>query len=186
MSSAFSGFSGLSGRYAAALFELAEERKQLDEVAGDTAAICALVAESPDLRRLVASPVIARADQTRAVMAVLKSAGVSVLTRNFTGIVAQNHRLYALADMCKAFQALLAGRRGEITAVVTTAHPLGDKQSAALEQELKLAMGSKVTLDLKTDATLLGGAVIRVGSRMIDFSLRTKLQRLELSLKGAA
>ncbi|MEC7489742.1 MAG: F0F1 ATP synthase subunit delta [Pseudomonadota bacterium] len=186
MSSAFSGFSGLSGRYAAALFELAEEHRQLDEVADDTVTISAILAESPDLLRLLVRPVIARDDQARAAMAVFKTAGVSALVLNFTGIVAQNHRLYALADMCNAFQALLARRRGEITATVTTAHPLGDKQSAALEQELKLAMGSKITLDLKTDAALLGGMVIRVGSRMIDSSLRTKIQRLELSLKGAA
>ena len=186
MSSASSDVSGVAGRYAAALFELAEEHKKLDEVASDLAGIRELLADSPDLRRLVASPVISREDQGRALDAVLRQAGISELTLRFAGVVARNRRLFALDDMCVAYRDLLASRRGEVTAEVTTAQPLSDGQRAALEQELRAAMGSKVALDARVDAGLLGGMIVKVGSRMVDSSLRTKLQRLELSLKGAA
>jgi len=178
--------SGVAGRYAAALFELAEERKNLDDIAADAASIRAMLAESADLRRLVASPVIGRDDQGAAIAAVLEKAGVSELTRNFVGVVAKNRRLFALDGMCVAFRDLLASRRGEMTAEVASAQPLTDAQRAALEQELRTAMGSKVTLDASVDASLLGGMIVKVGSRMVDSSLKTKLQRLELSLKGAA
>jgi F-type H+-transporting ATPase subunit delta len=186
VSSASSGVSGVAGRYAAALFDLAEEQKKLDEVASDLAQIRELLAESADLRRLVASPVISRENQGRAVEAVLQKAGVSDITVRFVGVVARNRRLFALDDMCAAYRDLLAERRGEITAEVTTAHPLSDAQRDSLERELRTAMGSKVALDAHVDADLLGGMIVRVGSRMVDSSLRTKLQRLELSLKGAA
>ncbi|MEX2454259.1 MAG: F0F1 ATP synthase subunit delta [Rhodospirillaceae bacterium] len=186
MSSASSGVSGVAGRYAAALFELAEEHKNLDEVAGDLAGIRRMLADSADLRRLVASPVVSRDVQGRALDAVLRKAGLSELTLRFVGVVARNRRLFALDAMCVAYRDLLARRRGEITAEITTAHPLTDSQQAALEQELRTAMGAKVSLDTRVDASLLGGMVVKVGSRMVDSSLRTKLQRLELSLKGAA
>ena len=145
-----------------------------------------MLSESADLRRLVASPVIGRDEQGRAVAAVLEKADISELTRNFVGVVARNRRLFALDDMCVAYRDLLAARRGEITAEVTSAQPLTDAQRDALEQELRTAMGSKVTLDASVDQALLGGMIVKVGSRMVDSSLRTKLQRLELSLKGAA
>lgn len=186
MSSASSGVSGVAGRYAAALFELAEEQKKLDEVASDLAGIRSLLADSADLRRLVASPVISRDEQGRALTAVLQKAGVSQLTQQFVGVVARNRRLFALDGMCVAYRDLLAGRRGEVTAEVTTAQPLSDTQRSALETELRAAMGSKVSLDARVDASLLGGMIVKVGSRMVDSSLRTKLQRLELALKGAA
>lgn len=186
MPSTSSVVSGVAGRYAAALFELAEEQKNLDEIAADAASIRALLAESADLRRLVASPVIGREEQGRAIAAVLEKAGVSELTRNFVGVVAKNRRLFALDDMCIAYRYLLASRRGEMTAEVTSAQPLTDAQRDALEQELRTAMGSKVTLDASVDQSLLGGMIVKVGSRMVDSSLKTKLQRLELSLKGAA
>ncbi len=186
MSSATSGVSGVSGRYAAALFELADEHKQLDEVAADLAGIRALIAESGDLRRLVSSPVISREVQGKTITAVLERAGVSDLTLRFVGVVAHNRRLFALAEMCNAYRELLSSRRGEITAEVTTACALTDEQRDRLEQELRTAMGSKVSLQANVDASLLGGMVVKVGSRMVDSSLRTKLQRLELSLKGAA
>lgn len=186
MSSASSGVSGVAGRYAIALFELAEEQNKLDEVAADVATIRALLAESADLRRLVASPVIGRDDQGQAIVAVLEKAGVSELTRNFVGVVARNRRLFVLDSMCVGFRELLASRRGEITAEIMTAAPLTDAQRDSLEQELRAALGSKVTLDPRVDASLLGGMIVKVGSRMVDSSLRTKLQRLELSLKGAA
>lgn len=186
MSSASSGVSGVAGRYAAALFELADEQKQLDEVASDLAGIRELQAESADLRRLVASPVIGRDLQGRALQAVLERAGITDTTRRFVGVVARNRRLFALDGMCIAYRDLLAARRGEITAEVTTAHELTDGQRDQLVQELRAAMGSKVTLETQIDTSLLGGMVVKVGSRMVDSSLRTKLQRLEHSLKGAA
>ena len=186
MPSSSSAISGVAGRYASALFEYAEEQKKLDDVAADTATIRELLSESADLRRLVASPVIGREDQGKAIAAVLEKAGVSGITQNFVGVVAQNRRLFALDDMCTAFRDILAGRRGEITAEVTTASPLSETQRDALEQELRTAMGSKVALEAQVDETLLGGMVVKVGSRMVDSSLKTKLQRLELSLKGAA
>ena len=186
MPSTSSVVSGVAGRYAAALFELAEEQKTLDAVAEDAASIRALLAESPDLRRLVASPVIGREEQGQAIAAVLEKAGVSELTRNFVGVVANNRRLFALDDMCVAYRELLSSRRGELTAEVTSAQPLTDAQRDALEQQLRAAMGSKVSLDASVDQSLLGGMIVKVGSRMVDSSLKTKLQRLELSLKGAA
>ena len=186
MSSESSAVSGVAGRYAAALFELAEEQKKLDEVAADVATIRALLAESADLCRLVASPIIGRDAQTRALSAVLEKAGVSELTLNFTGVVARNRRLFVLDSMCVGYRQLLANARGEMTAEIMTAEPLTETQQASLEQELRSALGSKVTLDTRVDASLLGGMIVKVGSRMIDSSLRTKLQRLELSLKGAA
>lgn len=186
MSSASSGVSGVAGRYAAALYDLAEEQKNLDDVASDLAGIRDLLAESADLRRLVASPVISREAQGRALGAVLERAGVSDMTRRFVGVVAQNRRLFALDAMCVAFRDLLAERRGEITAEITTAAELSDAQRGRLEQQLRAAMGSKVALETRVDRSLLGGMIVKVGSRMVDSSLRTKLQRLELSLKGAA
>ena len=186
MPSTSSVVSGVAGRYAAALFELAEEQKNFDAIAADAATIRSLLAESADLRRLVASPVIGREEQGQAIAAVLEKAGVSELIRNFVGVVAKNRRLFALDDMCVAYRELLSSRRGELTAEVTSAQPLTDAQRDALEQQLRTAMGSKVSLDASVDQSLLGGMIVKVGSRMVDSSLKTKLQRLELSLKGAA
>lgn len=186
MSSASSGVSGVAGRYAAALFELAEEQKKLDEVASDLAAIRDLLVESDDLRRLVSSPIIGRDLQGSAVKAVFEKAGLSEITINLVGVVAQNRRLFALDAICVSYRNLLASRRGELTAEVTTALELTADQRDRLEQELRAAMGSKVSLETQVDSSLLGGIVVKVGSRMVDSSLRTKLQRLELSLKGAA
>jgi len=181
-----SGVSGVAGRYAAALFEIAEERKQLDEVATDTSTVSILMADSADLRRLLASPVIAREDQWRALAALLEKAGLSELTRNFVGVVAQNRRLFVLENICAAFHDLLAISRGEISAEVSTVFPLSESQRQALKQELRKSIGSRVVLNTKTDQTLLGGMVVKFGSRMVDSSLKTKLQRLEFSLKGTA
>ena len=178
--------SGVAGRYAAALFDLAEEKKCLDEVAADTDVIRALLAESDDLRRLVSSPVIGRDLQGRAIAAVLVKAGTSELTRKFVGVVAINRRLFALNDMCVAYHNLLALRRGQMTAEVVSAQPLSDTHQAALEKEIRKAMGSKVQVNASVDPSLLGGMIVKVGSRMVDSTLKSKLQRLELSLKGAA
>mgnify|MGYP001187199739 FL=1 len=183
MSSDIAGSSGLAGRYATALYELAEADKQLDTVAQDLSAISDMVADSDDLSRLIRSPVIARDDQIAAMDAILTEAGVSELTKRFIGVVAQNRRLFALTGMIKQFQGILARRRGELTAEVTTAQALTDAQRQAIEDGLKKAMGTKVAVDARVDEDLLGGLMVKVGSRMIDSTIKTKLQQLRLSMR---
>ena len=183
MSSDIAGASGLAGRYATALYELAEADKQLDTVAQDLNAISDMVADSDDLSRLIRSPVIARDDQIAAMDAILTEAGVSELTKRFIGVVAQNRRLFALTGMIKQFQGILARRRGELTAEVTTAQALTDAQRQAIEDGLKKAMGTKVAVDARVDEDLLGGLMVKVGSRMIDSTIKTKLQQLRLSMR---
>ena len=183
MSSDIAGASGLAGRYATALYELAEADKQLDTVAQDLSAISDMVADSDDLSRLIRSPVIARDDQIAAMDAILTEAGVSELTKRFIGVVAQNRRLFALTGMIKQFQGILARRRGELTAEVTTAQALTDAHRQAIEDGLKKAMGTKVAVDARVDEDLLGGLMVKVGSRMIDSTIKTKLQQLRLSMR---
>lgn len=178
------GTAGLAARYAAALFELADEAKELDRIATDLRTIRALIAESADLRRLVRSPVLTRAEQGRAITAVLQKAEVSDLMLRFVGLVAENRRLFALTDMIKAYLSELARRRGEVTASVTSAVSLSDAQTAALTEALRRAVGGKVAVETHTDASLIGGLVVQVGSRMVDSSLKSKLQRLQLVMKG--
>jgi F-type H+-transporting ATPase subunit delta len=180
------GPSGLAGRYAIALYELAEQDGSLDRIAEDLQSLKGMIAESEDLRRLVRSPVIGWEEQHRALDAILDKAGAQDLTRKFVGMVAQSRRLFALADMCEAFLAERARRRGEVTARVTTATALSDAQSKALGDQLKKALGSTVTIDATVDPSLLGGMIVQVGSRMVDTSLRTKLNKLQLAMKGVA
>jgi F-type H+-transporting ATPase subunit delta len=179
------GFSGLAERYAAALFELADEQKALDQVAGDLRQLRAMISESAEFQRLIRSPVLSRAEQGRAINAIAEQAGFSQLTRNFIGLVAQNRRLFVVPAIIDAFLALLAERRGEVTAQVTAAQPLTDAQRTLVEDQLKRAVGSKVAVEIKVDPSLLGGMVVKVGSRMVDASLKSKLHRLEAAMKGA-
>lgn len=176
--------SDLAGRYASALLDLADERKALDEVADDLKGLRSLIAESEDLRRLLGSPIFSREEQRKAMSALMDKVETGDLTRRFVLVVAENHRLFALAGMIEAYLAELARRRGEITAEVTAARSLSDGQQAALLEALRSAVGSKVQLDLKVDPALIGGLIVKVGSRMIDSSLRSKLQRLQLAMKG--
>ncbi len=176
--------SDIAGRYAAALFEFAVERDALDEVAADLATIRAAVEESEDLRRLVTNPVFGAEEQGRALAAVLARLGTGDTVGNFVGLVAQNRRLFALAAMTLAFTRLLAQHRGEVVAEVTSAHPLADAQLAAVTAELAAAMKTEVSVEPRVDAGILGGLVVRVGSRMIDSSIRTKLQNLKFAMKG--
>ncbi len=178
--------SGVAGRYATALFELAADKGAIDSTANDLSGIQALIDESGDLRRLIRSPLFSRDQQQAAMDAVLERAGISQLVRNFVAVVSQNRRLFALEGMIKAYRDLVARHRGEITAEVVTATPLSDSQRAAVEQALKQAIGANVTINTAVDAGLIGGMIVRVGSRMVDSSLRTKLQRLQLAMKGAA
>jgi F-type H+-transporting ATPase subunit delta len=176
--------SGLSGRYATALFDLADEQKALDQTATDLASIKSMLAESPELRRLIASPVLSRTDQARAMSALLEKAGVSALVRNFIGLVAANRRLFALPAMIDGFLGELARRRGEATAKVIAARALTDSQFNAVSEALKRAMGAKVAVDVSVDPSLIGGMIVKVGSRMVDSSLRTKLAKLKIAMKG--
>jgi len=178
------GTAGLADRYAAALYELADESKALDRVASDLRQIAKLLDESADLVRLIRSPILGREEQGRAIKAVLDRAGVDALTGKFVGLVAKNRRLFALPAMIKAFLATLARRRGEIAAEVTAAAPLSPAQAEAVTAALRQAVGSKVSVETRVDPSLLGGLVVRVGSRMVDSSLKTKLQKLELAMKG--
>jgi F-type H+-transporting ATPase subunit delta len=177
------GVSGLAERYAAALFELADERHALDAVAGDLRELRAMLQGSPDLSRLIRSPVLSREQQGKAVAAVAESAGLSRLTADFLGIVARNRRLFAASAMIEAFLTKLAERRGEVTAEVTAAQPLSEAQENALTEQLHRAVGRRVSVDIRIDPALLGGMVVKVGSRMVDGSLRSKLQRLQLAMK---
>ena len=175
---------GLATRYAAALFELAEDKHQLDAVAGDLAALAQMIIDSADLKRLINSPVLSRADQGKGIAAVLKAANFGDLTQKFIGLVAENRRLFAVPAMIRAFQKLLADKRGQMTAEVTAARALTAAQQAAVSDAIKRVVGGTVTIDVKVDPSLLGGLIVRVGSRMIDSSLKTKLQKLQFAMKG--
>lgn len=185
MASGATGLAEIAGRYATALFELADERKALDLVADDLRALKAMLAASGELRRLVRSPVIGRAEKAKALEALMERAGLDGLTRRFVGLVAANRRLMALDRMIDAYLAELARRRGEITARVTSAAALSAAQKTALGAAVKRAVGGKVAVEHRIDPSLLGGLVVRVGSRMVDSSLSTKLKKLELAMKGA-
>jgi F-type H+-transporting ATPase subunit delta len=178
------GLSGLPGRYALALLDLADERKQLDPVAEDLRGLKAAIDGSSDLRRLIRSPLYTRDQQSRAMTAILEQAGVGDLTRRFVLLVARNRRLFALDRMIGAYLAELARRRGEITARVTSATTLNDEQQRTLLETLRREVGAKVQVEVEVDPSLIGGLIVRVGSRMIDNSIRSKLQRLQLAMKG--
>lgn len=186
----FSGnVSGLSGRYATALYELAESGGALDQIADDVRLIAGMIDGSDDFKRMIRSPVISRTDQSRAILAILDKAEVSAITRNFVGVAAANRRLFALTDIIADYLAILAGKRGEVTAEVISAQALSDAQQAELSKVLNEAIGeaggNKVTVNSTVDPGLLGGLVVKLGSRMVDSSLRTKLQHLQLVMRGA-
>lgn len=174
---------GVAGRYAAALFDLAAEQGQIAEVEQDLIKFKELLDISDDLKRLIRSPVIGADDQARALALVLEKAGISPLAQNFFKLVARNRRLFAVPDMIVAYISLAAKARGEVTADVASAHPLSDAQAEALKAALKDAVGKDVKLVSKVDASLIGGLVVKLGSRMVDSSLRTKLANMKLSLK---
>jgi F-type H+-transporting ATPase subunit delta len=184
LASESTGVSGLAERYAAALFELADERRALDAVADDLRATRAMLHDSADLSRLVRSPVMSRGDQGKAIALVAEKAELSQLTRDFLAVAARNRRLFAVPAMIEAYLAKLAERRGEVTAEVTAAQPLTEAQNTALTDQLRRAVGGQVAVDLRIDPSLIGGMVVKIGSRMVDGSLRSKLQRLRLALRA--
>ena len=175
----------MAGRYATALFDLAEEAGSLDAVAADLSRIVALVRGSADLSRLVKSPVFSREEQGRAMSAILERLNVNGLTAKFIGLVAEKRRLFALVDMATAYDTLLAHKRGEIKARVTASHFLNDAQIQALKDTLRNTFHREVKLEIFIDERLLGGLIVKVGSRMIDSSLATKLDKLKLAIREA-
>ena len=176
----------MAGRYAAALFEIAKDEKQFAQVEKDVKTFQGMLDASEDLRRLVRSPVISAENQATALADLLQKAEISNLTANFLKVIARNRRLFAVADMLKNFRALLARERGEVSADVASAHPLSAEQMNALKDTLKAQMGKDVQINTRVDPNLLGGLVVKVGSRMIDSSLRTKLNNLKVAMKGTA
>jgi F-type H+-transporting ATPase subunit delta len=174
---------GMAGRYAAALFELAKDQRQIEAVEADIKTFQELLDSSEDLRRLVRSPVVPAEDQLRALTALLGKTGISPLTANFIKLITRNRRLYAVADILKTFRALLARERGEVTADVATAHALSPQQMQVLSDTLKASIGKNVQINTRVDPNLLGGLVVKVGSRMIDSSLRTRLNSLKIAMK---
>jgi F-type H+-transporting ATPase subunit delta len=179
-----SRFAGLAGRYATAVFELAMEERALETLTSDLATLKKLLGASPELARLVRSPIMSREDQAKAMDAILGQARATPLTRKLVLLLAQKRRLYMLADVIGAFEALLARHRGEIAAEVTSARALSDAEAAELKRVLKDRLGREPLLTAHVDPKLLGGLVLRVGSRMIDSSLRTKLDALRAAMKG--
>jgi F-type H+-transporting ATPase subunit delta len=174
----------LAGRYATALFELARDENHLETVGASVATLRDALRDSPDLKELTSSPLISREDATRTIGAVAHSLALDPITTKFLGVVATNRRLFKLPEIVRAFNMLAANHRGETTAEVTSAHPLTDDQVTALRTNLKSRIGRDVTVDLTVDPTILGGLVVKVGSQMIDGSIRTKLNTLAMAMKG--
>lgn len=175
---------GLSGRYATALFDLATEASSLDAVSASLTMLKSALAQSDDLKTLMTSPMITRKAAAAGVAGVGASLKLDSLTANFLGVLAANRRLATLPAIIRDFNALAAARRGEISARVTAAHPLSAEQQAALAAKLKSGLGRDVALDITIDPEILGGLIVRVGSRMIDSSLKTRLDSLGQALKG--
>jgi F-type H+-transporting ATPase subunit delta len=186
LASETTGVSGLAARYAAALFDLADERRILDEVASDLRQLRAMVQASPDLLRLIRSPILSRDEQSKGIEALAEAAGLSPLVSDFLAVVSRNRRLFAVPGMIEAFLAELAARRGEVTAEVSAAQPLSDAQLAALNEQLRRSVSSRVLIDVRIDPGLIGGLVVKLGSRMVDASIKSKLQRLQLAMKSIA
>ena len=175
---------GLAGRYATAAFELAREESALDVLASDLSTLKALLRISPELTRLVRSPAFSREEQAKGVEAVLKQAKASPLAMRVVLLLTRKRRLFILADVIGAFEALLARHRGEVAASVTSARALDTQETEELKHVLKENLGREPKLELHVDPSLLGGLVLRIGSRMIDSSLRTKLDGLRIAMRG--
>lgn len=177
--------SGMAGRYATALFELALEEKATDKVRADLDAFDKLIAENADLQRLVRSPVFGADEQLKALSAILDKAGIKGTAANFLRVITSNRRLFAVRDMIRGFRALVAKHKGEVSADVTVAEKLSDKNLAALKGALNSVTGKDVDLNVTVDPAIIGGLVVKLGSRMIDTSLRTKLNSIKYAMKEA-
>lgn len=174
----------LSGRYAVALFDLARDSNALDTVAGSLAALKAAIAQSADFKGLINSPVLTRDAAGKTIGAVASSMGLDPLTTKFLGVLAHNRRLSQLPAIVRAYETLLSNHKGEARAEVTSAHPLDSDQVAALARNLRTRVGRDVAIDAKVDPAILGGLVVKIGSQMIDSSIRTRLNTLAMAMKG--
>jgi F-type H+-transporting ATPase subunit delta len=175
--------SGMAGRYATALFELALENNAVDAVKADLDRFDAMVSENPDLMRLVRSPVFSAEIQAKALGAVLEKAGIGGLTLRFLQVVVANRRLFSVRDMIRAYRVLVARHHGEVIAHVTVAETLKDAHRSAIQDALKSVTGKDVDLEVKVDPAIIGGLVVKLGSRMVDSSLRTKLNSIKHAMK---
>jgi F-type H+-transporting ATPase subunit delta len=175
--------SGVAERYASSLFELALEAGSVEAVGADLDRVQTLIDGSDDLKRLIVSPVFSADDQFKAISAIMNRFGFSGLVGNFLKVVARNRRLFALPGIIKAFRQIAARHRGEITADVMSAHALTEAQQTELKATLKGVTGKDVAVNVTVDPSILGGLIVKVGSRQIDTSLRTKLSTLKLALK---
>jgi F-type H+-transporting ATPase subunit delta len=175
----------MAGRYATALFDLARETNAIDAVKDDLERFDALVAESADLTRLVRSPVFSAAEQLQALSAVLERAGIGGLVAQFLKLVTANRRLFAVRDMIRGYRELVARHKGEATAEVTVAEQLKDEHLEALRAALKAVSGKDIDLSIRIDPAIIGGLVVKLGSRMVDSSLRTKLNAIRQAMKEA-
>ena len=184
MASETSLTTGVAERYASALFQLAKDEGKQVAVEQDLARFKALLDGSEDLTRMVRSPVFSADEQGHAIDAIAGKANISGLAANFLKVLARNRRLFATADIIKNYRIIAARARGEVSAEVASAHPLTDGQMQALKDQLKLTIGKDITVQAKVDPSLLGGLIVKVGSRMIDNSLRTKLDHLKVAMKG--
>jgi F-type H+-transporting ATPase subunit delta len=177
--------SGMAGRYATALFDLSSETNAIDAVKADLERFDAMVGDSADLLRLVRSPAFSAEEQLSALSAVLDRAGIGGVAAKFLKLVTSNRRLFAVRDMIRGFRELVAAHKGEATAQVTVAEQLKDEHVAALRAALKAVSGKDVALDIKVDPAIIGGLVVKLGSRMVDTSLRTKLNGIKHAMKEA-
>jgi F-type H+-transporting ATPase subunit delta len=175
--------SGMAGRYATALFELTLETNTIESVLADLQKFDALLAESADLTRLVRSPVFTADVQFKALAAVIDRGGIGGLAAQFLKVVASNRRLFSVRDIMKAYRALVARHKGEVTAYVTVAEPLSDAHQGEIRNTLNAVTGKDVRVDVKVDPSIIGGLVVKLGSRMVDSSLRTKLNGLRHAMK---
>lgn len=176
--------SGMAGRYASALFSLAQEQNATDAVSRDLEAFDGLLNESSDLRRLVRSPAFSAQEQTKALTAVLERAGIGGLVAKFLRLVASKRRLFAIADMIAGYRSLLDRAHGVTRAEITVAEPLGEEHLATLKQALREASGARsVAVAVKVDPAIIGGLIVKLGSRMVDGSLRTKLNSIRTRMK---
>jgi F-type H+-transporting ATPase subunit delta len=176
--------SGMAGRYATALFDLAREANAIDEVNASLDRFDAIVTESPDLNRLVRSPVFSAEEQVRALSAVLDGIGIEGLAANFLKLVASNRRLFAVRDMIKAYRTLVAHHKREVRAEVTFAERPNEQHLEALKEALKsVSGGESIDLDVRIDSTIIGGLIVKLGSRMVDASLKSKLNAIKQAMK---
>lgn len=176
--------SGISGRYALAFFGLAVETKSLDVAEADVSKLKSLIKDSADFKDLVSSPLYSSGDQISGVAAVATAVGLSDITAKFLGVLATNRRLNVLSKTIRDFDKLVSDQRGEVSADVVSADELTATQLKELTKQLKNAVGQDVTINASVDESLLGGLVVKVGSRMIDSSIKTKLDNLRVAMKG--